>query len=175
MMKKNRFVFRSVILLILVGALAFTLYQNFFTETEKVEIGKKAPDFLVTDMSGSKISLSDLQGKGVLLNFWGTWCKPCEKEMPYMNELYASYKEKGIEMIALNADETEIAVKNFVNQYGLTFPIAIDKEQEILNTYGVGPLPTTFLIDASGTVVKQITGTQTKEQLEEYIKGIVPE
>lgn len=97
-MKKNRFVFRSVILLILVGALAFTLYQNFFTETEQVEIGKKAPDFLVTDMNGSKISLSDLQGKGVLLNFWGTWCKPCEKEMPYMNELYASYKEKGIEM-----------------------------------------------------------------------------
>jgi peroxiredoxin len=77
-------------------------------------------------------------------------------------------------MIALNADETEIAVKTFVNQYGLTFPIAIDKGQEILNTYGVGPLPTTFLIDASGTVVEQITGTQTKEQLEEYIKGIVP-
>lgn len=173
-MKKNRFVFRTVILLILVGALAFTLYQNFFTETEKVEFGKEAPDFLVTDMNGSKISLSGLQGKGVLLNFWGTWCKPCEKEMPYMNELYASYKSKGIEMIALNADETEIAVKNFVNQYGLTFPVAIDKGQEILNTYGVGPLPTTFLIDANGTVVKQITGTQTKEQLEAYIKGIVP-
>lgn len=106
--------------------------------------------------------------------FWGTWCKPCEKEMPYMNELYPKYKEKGVEIIALDADETDIAVKNFVNQYGLKFPVAIDKGQKIIGTYGVGPLPTSFLIDKDGKVVEQIIGEQTKEQLEGYLKKITP-
>ncbi|MFX3624732.1 MAG: thiol-disulfide oxidoreductase ResA [Ectobacillus sp.] len=173
-MKKSRLMFRLAILLVLTGALAFTLYQNFFADKEKVQIGKKAPNFLVTDMNGEQLSLEQLKGKGVFLNFWGTWCKPCEEEMPYMNELYDTYKKKGVEIVALNADETEIAVKKFIEQYGLKFPVAIDKGQEILNTYGVGPLPTTFLIDKDGIVVKQITGTQTKEQIEGYLKEIMP-
>ncbi|MGQ0419617.1 thiol-disulfide oxidoreductase ResA, partial [Bacillus sp. HC-Mk] len=81
---------------------------------------------------------------------------------------------KGVEIIALDADETDIAVKNFVNQYGLKFPVAIDKGQKIIGTYGVGPLPTSFLIDKDGKVVEQIIGEQTKEQLEGYLKKITP-
>ena len=94
--------------------------------------------------------------------------------MPYMNELYPEYKEKGVEIIALDADETEIAVKNFVKQYDLKFPVAIDKGTKIIGTYGVGPLPTSFLIDKDGKVVEQIIGEQTKEQLEGYLKKITP-
>ncbi|MEC3533479.1 redoxin domain-containing protein, partial [Bacillus thuringiensis] len=81
---------------------------------------------------------------------------------------------KGVEIRALAEDETDIAVKNFVNQYGLKFPVAIDKGQKIIGTYGVGPLPTSFLIDKDGKVVEQIIGEQTKEQLEEYLKKITP-
>ncbi|MCP8968715.1 thiol-disulfide oxidoreductase ResA [Ectobacillus ponti] len=173
-MKKNRLLFRSVILLVLIGAVAFTLYQNFSGDKEKVAIGSAAPNFKAVTMDGKEISLRDLRGKGVFLNFWGTWCKPCEKEMPYMNELYSVYKDKGVEIVALNADETEIAVKNFAAQYGLKFPIAIDKGQEILTTYGVVPLPTSFLIDKNGKVVDIIKGTQTKEQIEAYMKKIMP-
>lgn len=173
-MKKNRLVLRVLILLILSGAVGFTIYQGFFVEKEKVQVGKQAPNFVVSDLEGNEIELADLKGKGVFLNFWGTWCKPCEQEMPYMNELYPKYKEKGVEMIALDADETTIAVKNFVNQYGLKFPVAIDEGQAILGTYDVGPLPTTFLIDKEGKVVEKITGTQTKEQMEEYLKKITP-
>ena len=84
----------------------------------------------MTDLEGKKIELKDLKEK-VYFKFLGTWCKPCEKEMPYMNELYPKYKEKGVEIIALDADETDIAVKNFVNQYGLKFPVAIDKGQKL--------------------------------------------
>lgn len=171
-MKKKRLLFRSSILLILIGALVFTFYQNFFAAKEKVQVGKTAPNFSLMDTNGNSITLQNLRGKGVLLNFWGTWCKPCEEEMPYMNELYASYKDKGVEIVALNADETNLAVKNFAQQYKLAFPIAIDKGQKVINTYGVGPLPTTFLIDKNGKVLKQITGTQTKEQIEGYLKEI---
>ncbi|MDG4656057.1 thiol-disulfide oxidoreductase ResA [Ectobacillus antri] len=173
-MKKNRLLFRTIILFTLVGALGFTLYQNLFADKEKVQVGKVAPDFVVTDLQGNTVQLSELQGKGIFLNFWGTWCKPCEKEMPYMNELQDVYREKGIEIIALNADETEIAVKNFVDRYNLQFTVAIDKGTEVLNTYGVGPLPTSFLIDKDGKVIRRITGTQTKEQLEEHLKEIMP-
>lgn len=91
-----------------------------------------------------------------------------------MNELYPKYKEKGVEIIALDADETDIAVKNFVKQYDLKFPVAIDKGTKIIGTYGVGPLPTSFLIDKDGKVVEQIIGEQTKEQLEGYLKKITP-
>ncbi|WP_416826773.1 thiol-disulfide oxidoreductase ResA [Ectobacillus polymachus] len=171
-MKNKRLLFRSSILLILIGALSFTFYENFFANKEKVQIGKPAPNFSLTDMNGNTITLQSLKGKGVFLNFWGTWCKPCEEEMPFMNELYATYKDKGVEIVALNADETNLAVKNFAQQYNLTFPIAIDKGQKVINTYGVGPLPTTFLIDKNGKVLKQITGTQTKEQIEGYLKEI---
>jgi peroxiredoxin len=173
-MKKNRLLFRTIILFTLVGALGFTLYQHLFADKEKVQVGKVAPDFVVTDLQGNTVQLSELQGKGIFLNFWGTWCKPCEKEMPYMNELQDVYREKGIEIIALNADETEIAVKNFVDRYNLQFTVAIDKGTEVLNTYGVGPLPTSFLIDKDGKVIRRITGTQTKEQLEEHLKEIMP-
>ncbi|KEK23733.1 thiol-disulfide oxidoreductase ResA [Bacillus gaemokensis] len=173
-MKKNRLLFRVLILLVLSGAVGFTLYQGFFVDKEKMQIGEKAPNFVVSDLEEKKIELKGLKGKGVFLNFWGTWCKPCEKEMPYMNELYPKYKEKGVEIIALDADETNIAVKNFVNQYGLKFPVAIDKGSEVIGTYGVGPLPTTFLIDKEGKVIEKITGTQTKEQMEAYLKKITP-
>lgn len=170
----NRLVFRIIILAILVGAIGFTLYQGVFKDEEKAQIGKEAPNFVVTDLQGNEIELKDLRGKGVFLNFWGTWCEPCAKEMPYMNELYPEYKEKGVEIIALNADETELAVKNFVQQYDLQFPVAIDKGQEILRAYNVTPLPTSFLIDKDGKIVKKITGTLTKEQMEEYLKLITP-
>ena len=90
-----------------------------------------------------------------------------------MNELYPKYKEKGVEIIALDADETDIAVKNFVNQYGLKFPVAIDKGQKIIGTYGVS-ITDKLLIDKDGKVVEQIIGEQTKEQLEEYLKKITP-
>ncbi|WP_369900403.1 thiol-disulfide oxidoreductase ResA [Bacillus manliponensis] len=173
-MMNSRLLFRITILSILVVAIGFTLYQGVFKDKEKAQIGEEAPNFAVTDLNGNEIELKDLRGKGVFLNFWGTWCKPCEKEMPYMNELYPEYKEKGVEILALDADETELAVKNFVARYDLQFPVAIDKGQEILKTYNVTPLPTSFLIDKDGKIVKKITGSLTKEQIEEYLQLITP-
>lgn len=88
-MKKQRLLIRTVILLFLGAAVAYTLYANFTKdEVRKVEVGKKAPDFVLTDLDGEKHQLSDYEGEGVLLNFWATWCKPCEKEMPFLNNQY---------------------------------------------------------------------------------------
>ncbi|HZH58437.1 MAG TPA: thiol-disulfide oxidoreductase ResA, partial [Metabacillus sp.] len=120
-MKKKRLLMRSIILILLIGALGYTLYSNFFVSKEKVKEGSKAPDFVLTDLEGNEHQLSDYKGKGVFLNFWGTWCKPCEREMPYMDNQYEYYKNQGVEVLAVNIAESNIAVQSFVNKHDLTF------------------------------------------------------
>ncbi|MED4271848.1 thiol-disulfide oxidoreductase ResA [Geobacillus stearothermophilus] len=173
-MKKNRLILRTLILIVLLSALGYTIYINFFVSKEKVKVGSIAPDFILTDLEGKKHQLSNYRGKGIFLNFWGTWCKPCEKEMPYMNELYPKYKAKGVEILAVDVDETELAVRQFRDRYGLSFPIMIDKGSQVLNAYGVGPIPATYLIDKNGKVVKIFIGGMTLQQIEESMKLITP-
>lgn len=174
MKKRKRLAIRIVILLVLFGALGYTLYVNFFVSKDKVKVGSVAPDFVLVDMQGNKHQLSDYRGKGVFLNFWATWCKPCEKEMPYMNQLYPEYKKKGVEILAVDADETNVAVDSFMKRYNLKFPVMIDKDNEVINTYGVGPIPATYLIDKNGKVVKIFIGGMTIKDIKESMDLIVP-
>lgn len=165
---------RSLILTVLIGALAYTLYMNFFTSKERVKVGSTAPDFVLTDLEGNKQQLSDYRGKGVFLNFWGTWCKPCEKEMPYMQNQYDFYKAQGVEVLAVNIAESNVAVKSFADKHNLTFPIPLDKDRQVLNAYGVKPLPTTFLIDKEGKVVEITSGLMTERMVRDYMERIKP-
>ncbi|UHA58060.1 thiol-disulfide oxidoreductase ResA [Metabacillus litoralis] len=173
-MKKNRLLMRSIILILLIGALGYTLYSNFFVSKEKVKVGSKAPDFVLVDLEGNEHQLSEYKGKGVFLNFWGTWCKPCEREMPYMDNQYNYYKDQGVEVLAVNIAESNVAVQSFVNKHDLSFPIPLDKDRQVLNAYGVGPLPTTFLINPDGIVVGITSGTLTERMIRDYMEQIKP-
>ncbi|CAM3438314.1 thiol-disulfide oxidoreductase ResA [Aeromicrobium ponti] len=173
-MKKKRLVIRTVILFVLGAAVAYTLYANFTKDqVQKVAVGEKAPDFVLTDMDGEKHRLSDYEGQGVFLNFWGTWCKPCEKEMPYMNNQYKQFKDMGVQVLAVNVGETELAVNKFSDRYNLSFPILID-EGQVQSAYGINPLPATFLIDKEGKVIKYITGEMTEATIKDYMEQIKP-
>jgi peroxiredoxin len=173
-MKKQRLLMRTVILLLLLAAVGYTIYSNFFIEKTKVKVGSEAPDFVLTDLNGEKHRLSDYRGKGVFLNFWGTWCKPCEKEMPYINRQYEVYKNQGVEVIAVNVGEPELSVKKFAERFNLQFPIVIDQQDQVMNAYDIDPLPTTFLIDKDGKIVKIITGTMTESMVQQYMESIKP-
>lgn len=173
-MKKRRLLMRSIILFVLVAALGYTLYTNFFSSKEKVKVGSDAPDFVLTDLNGDKHQLSDYKGKGVFLNFWGTWCEPCKREMPYMQNQYDYYKEQGVEVIAVNIAESKIAVQNFTDTYDLSFPVVLDKDRQVLDAYGVVPLPTTFLIDKNGKVAEIITGQMNERMVRDYMESIKP-
>jgi peroxiredoxin len=174
-MKQKRLLIRTVILILLGVAVAYTLYANFNKDKiSKVEIGAQAPDFMLVDLNGKKHKLSDYKGKGVFLNFWGTWCKPCEKEMPYMNNQYDHFKDKGVQILAVNIGESDLAVNKFVERHQLDFPILIDKDTQVQNAYGVNPLPVTFLIDPSGEVVKIHTGTLTESMINDFMTKIQP-
>ncbi|WP_100402427.1 thiol-disulfide oxidoreductase ResA [Bacillus sp. FJAT-42315] len=163
--RKQRFIMRSVILAILAIAVGYTLYTNLTKEARgTLQVGDEAPDFVLTDLSGEKHQLSDYKGKGVFLNFWGTWCAPCKEEMPHMETVSKEFKDQGVEVLAVNVGDSELQTKNFAKQYGLTFPIAIDTTKEVEKAYGVSRLPATYMINAEGKVEEIVVGGLVKEE-----------
>ncbi|CAH0182096.1 Thiol-disulfide oxidoreductase ResA [Peribacillus sp. Bi96] len=173
--KKRRLISRTIILLLLGAALVFALYTNFTKDkNESLRKGSDAPNFVLTDMEGKAHKLSDYKGKGVFLNFWGTYCKPCEYEMPYMQNQYKNFKDQGVEILAVNVGESNYAVNNFITKHDLTFPVMIDKGREVENAYRVDILPVTFLVDKEGKVIDIITGALTEESIQKHMERIKP-
>lgn len=174
-MKKKRLLTRTIILVILLAAVSYTLYANMTKdENKKIEIGKPAPDFVLVDLEGKKHRLSDYKGQGVFLNFWGTYCEPCEREMPYIDNQYKQFKDQGVQVLAVDVSEPKLVVKKFVQRHGLSFPVVIDEDGQVQAAYGINPLPITFLIDKEGKVVKSHTGELTEETVREFMEQIKP-
>ncbi|WP_427138146.1 thiol-disulfide oxidoreductase ResA [Psychrobacillus psychrodurans] len=173
--KKKRFYMRTIILALMVVAIVFTIYTNLTKErTALIQVGDDAPDFALVDMNGEKHQLSDYKGKGVFLNFWGTWCKPCEREFPLMDKQYQVYKDQGLEILAVNIGESDFAVQKFIDRKGLTFPVLIDDKKSVMETYKINPLPTTLLINPNGKIEKVITGEMSEEMIKDYMEQIIP-
>jgi cytochrome c biogenesis protein CcmG/thiol:disulfide interchange protein DsbE len=119
-----------------------------------LEEGQPAPDFTLPDIQEGKpaITLSALRGKTVYVDFWASWCAPCLRSMPLINDLYAQYKERGFEVIAINVDSPVEDGREFLLDTPLDYLIAADTENEVLEQYGVRGMPTSFLIDSEGVV-----------------------
>jgi cytochrome c-type biogenesis protein len=146
----------------------FTVDPNFDPHSveEGLVVGKRAPDFSTVTADGKPISLSDLRGDIVLLNFWATWCGPCQKEMPEFETIYQEYKERGFTVLAVDFLETPDAVTTFANDLDLTFPMAMDESGEINDDlYEVGQYPTSFVIDGHGIIVAVHAGPFLGEQV----------
>ncbi|WP_342509790.1 thiol-disulfide oxidoreductase ResA [Sporosarcina sp. FSL K6-2383] len=170
--KKSRLIIRTIVLLLLVAAVGYTI-----TSKDKVKVlavGDKAPNFELVDLDGNKHRLSDYKGQGVFLNFWGTWCGPCKKEMPHMESQHVAFEGKGVQILAVNIAEPTLKVEAFRDQYGLTFPIAIDKDKSVKEAYNIVPLPTTFLINEEGKIEKIITSEMTEAEIISYLESIQP-
>ncbi|GGB33803.1 thiol-disulfide oxidoreductase ResA [Virgibacillus dakarensis] len=176
--KRNRLIFRSIILAILLVAVVYALVSNLSKDETKIDTGDQAPDFTLEQVNANNelesIKLSDLKGKGVMLNFWATYCKPCEAEMPYMEKLYPAYKDKGIEIVAVSLDATQLVIDRFIDKYDLTFPVLHDTKSQVMDQYGVGPIPSTFFINPDGEVVEIVEGALTLDKLEGYLQQIAP-
>ena len=118
-----------------------------------------APDFTVQRLGSGSLSLKELRGSLLLLNFWATWCPPCKEEMPSMERLYRRYKEKGFTIVAISIDTGGTRpIETFVKNHGLTFPIGLDPKLEVANRYTVRALPSTFLIDRNSNTVAAALG-----------------
>lgn len=175
MQKKTRFYLRLSILLVLVGAIIFTIYNTATKDkAQLLKVGDKAPDFALVDMNGKKHQLSEYKGQGVFLNFWGTWCKPCEKEFPLIDKQYQTYKDQGVEVLAINVAEPELSVQKYIDRKSLTFPVLIDHTKSVMRTYNIDPLPTTLLISPEGKIEKIITGQMDESDIKANMEQIKP-
>src|SRR5699024_12442478 len=117
---------------------------------------EEAPDFEMTQINNQnemeKVRMSELQGKGVMLNFWATYCEACEKEIPYMQSLYPDYKDD-FEIVAVILDTGILVVDDFIDKYDLSIRIPLDTQSEERGLYDVKPIANTFFIVEAGIVV----------------------
>lgn len=174
--KQKRAVMRTVILAILVAAIGYTIYNSATAkDVTLLEVGDKAPDFALVDLEGNDHKLSDYEGQGVFLNFWGTWCKPCAKEMPAMDRQYEAFSNDGVQVLAVNIAQSDFEVQSFADQYGLSFPVVIDKTKSVMTAYNIRPLPTTVLVNPEGNIERIITGEMTEQDIAGFMEEIKPE
>ena len=105
------------------------------------------------------MSLGELQGKVVFLNFWATWCGPCRVEMPSMEALYQKYKDRGFEILAVNSGERYPEVLAFMKENNFTFPTVLDTNNAVNRQYGIRAIPTSYLIDRDGKIIMTLVGS----------------
>jgi thiol-disulfide isomerase/thioredoxin len=134
-------------------------------------IGSLAPDFELPTLDGKNLKLSDLRGKGVLLNFWATYCGPCKIEMPWFVELQKEYGPQGFQIIGVAMDDASNEdIAKFVKEMGVNYPILIGKESVGQSYGGVGVLPTTFFVDRDGKLIAREFGLQSRSVFVDHIK-----
>ncbi|MBI3569694.1 MAG: TlpA family protein disulfide reductase [Gammaproteobacteria bacterium] len=118
-----------------------------------------ASAFMLRDVDGKLTSLTDFEGKVVLLNFWATWCANCRKEMPAMERLYQSLRADGFEIVAISVDQAPTEkVKAFAEELKLTFPVLHDRDSIISRLYSNPGVPISYLIDRQGRIVYRVLG-----------------
>lgn len=118
-----------------------------------------APAFRLSGLGSQPVKLADYHGRFLLLNFWATWCPPCIQEMPSMERLHQRLTGRGLAVLAISQDsEDREHVQEFVRRLKLNFPVALDPEQTVGESYGVHDLPSTFLISPDGTVIAAVKG-----------------
>lgn len=148
----------------------FTFITNKETTGEIYSAPQKgffAPNFVLSDLTGKEYQLSNLQGNIIIVNVWASWCKPCQYEMPAMQEIYEKYKDSGLILLAVNNTHQDNVsdVLEFVQKNDLTFPILLDVEGFVSTQYQVQALPSTFFIDKNGKISQIVIGGPMSETL----------
>ncbi|MCR8982511.1 thiol-disulfide oxidoreductase ResA [Brevibacillus laterosporus] len=173
MNKQKRTSMRVAILGVLLVALVFAVYTSFAKPNE-IKKGDKVPNFSLQSLDGETMTLADLKGKGVILNFWGSWCEPCRNEMPDLEKAWLANKDQNIVIVGVNVGESEVSAEQFVRQVKTTFPILMDKQREVTKVYNIGQMPSTFYIDQDGIVQDIIIGPMNEKRINAALEKIRP-
>lgn len=149
---------RRLFLVILALTAAFSLFSCSKSKNNAV-FGNSAPDFTLNDLNGNKVTLSSMKGRVVMVEFWATWCPPCKESIPELNKLYNKYKDKGFTVLAISVDKglDSAELAGFARDYSLTYPVLLDNGKAS-SSYGVGSIPTSFMIDKNGRMVSKHMG-----------------
>lgn len=133
-----------------------------------------APDFSLQDVNGHTVSLSQFKGKVIVLDFWATWCPPCRQEIPHLTEFYNQNKDKGVVLIGIALDDDGLkAVKPFVNEHKVTYPVVIG-DAKVQQAYGgIQGIPTKFIINKEGKIVQTLVGYQTVDTIQKAVQPLL--
>lgn len=156
--------------------LAYSFYNSAelpTTLTGAIRAGEKAPDFTLVSNTGVDHQLSSYAGKVVLLNFWTTWCEPCEAEMPEIERLYARYTRDDVVILGVNTRARTSEVIAYGKKHKLTFPLLIDRDGEVSDLYHVRAFPTTIVIDRQGIIHRINIGSMDEEQFVDMLTEAV--
>lgn len=134
-----------------------------------------APRFVVDNFRGGVISLDALEGQVVYLDFWASWCGPCVKSFPFMEELQQKYGERGFTVIAVNMDQERDAAASFLAEHRVSFPIGRNPKGDVAELFGVIGMPSSYIIDRDGVIRKTHAGFKSKDKrkITETIEGLL--
>jgi peroxiredoxin len=138
-------------------------------ESASSDVGRAAPDFLLETPDGRALRLSDLRGQPVLVNFWASWCAPCRQEMPEIVRAYDAQRANGLVVVAIDLQENAGAVRAFAGEFGMEFPIVIDRTGQVAESWRIGGpiegIPSSYFIDAHGIVRARHYGPMSEDDL----------
>jgi peroxiredoxin len=132
-------------------------------------IGQPAPDFVLRDVNGKTMKLSDLRGKVVYVNFWATWCVPCKQELPDIQTLYNEKHAQGLEVLEVNWQEPADLAKSYFSQRKLPMPLLLDPNSSVYNQYKLQGLPDSFFVDRSGNISSFYYGQLSLTKMRERV------
>lgn len=153
--------------------LRVTPEENEVSLNAAAAVGSPAPDFELKNLVGNDVTLADYRGNVVVVNFWATWCPPCRAEMPGIQAVYDTYKDQGMIVLAVNAQEDQDTIQSFVMETGFTFPILPDPYGQAIRAYGVRSFPATFVIDREGRIDTIHQGQITPDELETMVRPLL--
>jgi peroxiredoxin len=137
-------------------------------------VGEIAPDFTLIDIrDDEQISLSQFDGRPVMLNFWATWCPPCRKEMPLLQDAYEEHQGDGLIILTIAVSDKAKNVLDFSDQHDLTFPLLIDTKDRVAVQYKVLGIPTSYFIDSDGVIASVQVGDLTAPALDRHLEEIL--
>ncbi|MBI2850557.1 MAG: TlpA family protein disulfide reductase [Chloroflexi bacterium] len=177
-MNYRRVLVFSLVILAIVGLAALLLgglarREPLTGASGAARVNRPAEDFTLPLFSGGDITLSDLKGKPVVINFWASWCIPCREEAPILEEVWRRYKDKGVTFIGVDIQDTEADARAYIKEFGITYPNGPDIRGRITIDYGVGGIPVTFFVNREGLIVSRWVGAINERILVSRIEDLL--
>jgi cytochrome c biogenesis protein CcmG, thiol:disulfide interchange protein DsbE len=147
----------------------------FTSDAWSIGVGDPAPAFVLPTAAGESVALDTLKGRVVYVDFWASWCGPCRRSFPWMNEMQQKYGARGLTVVGINVDKRRPDALRFLQQTPAAFTVVYDEAGKTPDAYAVKGMPSSYLVDTAGKVVAQESGFRDgqKAELEEHIRALV--
>lgn len=156
--------------------LAYGFWTDPRGEVRSPLLGKPAAPFALTTFAGTPLSLDTLRGRVVVVNFWASWCVPaCYEEAPVLEQAWRDYRDRGVTLVGINIQDKDEAARKFMDQFGFSFPNAMDLGGKVAVDYGVYGVPETFFIDRKGRIRERKVGAVTDETFRRQVERLLAE